>query len=58
MLNRFMLGIDTYTPQRWLRVDAVMRWQRQLLNALPKEVARKIGHENGERVIANRFNKD
>lgn len=53
--DRFMLGIDTYTPQRWLKVDAVMRWQRQLLNALPKEVASKIGHENGERVIARRF---
>ncbi len=56
--DRFMLGIDTYTPQRWLRVDTVMRWQRQLLNALPNEVARKIGHENGKRVFASRFNKD
>ena len=54
--DRFMLGIDTYTPQRWLRVEVVMRWQRQLLNALPKKVASKIGHENGERVIASRFN--
>ena len=55
--DRFMLGVDTYTPQRWLQVQSVMDWQRQLLNALPKEVAKKIAHENGERVITNRFKR-
>ena len=48
--DRFLLGIDTYTPQRWLQVNEVMQWQRQLLAALPGGVARKIAHQNGERI--------
>jgi hypothetical protein len=50
--DRFMLGIDTYTPQRWLEVNEVMRWQRALLADLPVDVARKIALENGERLVA------
>lgn len=53
--DRFMLGVDTYTPQRWLQLESVMDWQYELLDALPKHVARKIAFENGERVITNRF---
>ena len=48
--DRFLLGIDTYTPQRWLQVNEVMQWQRQLLAALPAGVARKIAYQNGERI--------
>jgi len=48
--DRFLLGIDTYTPQRWLQVNEVMQWQRQLLAALPSGVARKIAYQNGERI--------
>ncbi len=53
--DRFMLGIDTYTPQRWLKIKQVMQWQRALLAALPHEVAHKIAWQNGQRVIASRF---
>ncbi|MGD9390697.1 MAG: amidohydrolase family protein [Thioalkalispiraceae bacterium] len=48
--DRFLLGIDTYEPQRWLQLNNVMQWQRGLLAALPAEVARKIAAENGERI--------
>jgi hypothetical protein len=48
--DRFLLGIDTYTPQRWLQVNEVMQWQRELLAALPADAARKIAYENGERI--------
>ena len=48
--DRFMLGIDTYEPQRWLKINSVMHWQRQLLAALPDDVARKIAYQNGERI--------
>jgi len=48
--DRFLLGIDTYTPQRWLQVDEVMHWQRELLAALPADTARQIAYENGERI--------
>jgi hypothetical protein len=48
--DRFLLGIDTYEPDRWLRINSVMQWQRQLLAALPKDVAKKIAYENGARL--------
>lgn len=48
--DRFLLGIDTYTPQRWLHINNVMQQQRELLAALPDDVARKIAYENGERL--------
>lgn len=48
--DRFLLGIDTYTPQRWLHINNIMQQQRELLAALPDDVARKIAYENGERL--------
>lgn len=48
--DRFLLGIDTYEPQRWLQIKNVMSWQRELLGALPYEVARKIDYENSEQI--------
>lgn len=52
--DRFLTGIDTYEPQRWLQIKNVMRWQRELLSVLPKNVARKIAYENSKR-ITKRF---
>ena len=54
--DRFLLGIDTYQPQRWLQINNVMRWQRQLLAALPEDVASKIAYDNSER-ITRRFDQ-
>ncbi len=54
--DRFLLGIDTYQPQRWLQINNVMQWQRELLAALPNEVARKIAYDNSER-ITRRFDQ-
>jgi hypothetical protein len=48
--DRFLLGIDTYTPQRWLQINEIMQWQRELLASLPGDAARKIAYENGERI--------
>ncbi len=48
--DRFLLGIDTFTPQRWLQINEVMQWQRQLLATLPADVARKIAYQNGEHI--------
>lgn len=53
--DRFMLGIDTYAPQRWLEIQSTMNWQRSLLKALPAHVAQAIAYENGNRVIYDRF---
>ena len=54
LADRFLLGIDTYEPQRWLQIDNVMLWQRALLMALPHDVARKIAYDNSE-WISQRF---
>ena len=54
--DRFLLGIDTYQPQRWLQINNVMLWQRELLAALPDDVARKIAYDNSQR-ITRRFDR-
>lgn len=49
--DRFMIGIDTYTPQRWLQVEEVADAFRALLDALPEDSAERIAHGNAERVL-------
>ena len=49
--DRFLLGIDTYEPPRWMQIDNVMQWQRELLSALPADIAKKIAFENGNRLL-------
>lgn len=46
--DRFVLGIDTYSPQQWLQINNVMQWQRELLSVLPEDVAVHIAYKNGE----------
>jgi len=55
--DRFLLGIDTYSPQRWLQVQNVMMWQRELLAALPDDVARQIAYDNNE-WVTRRFDNN
>jgi len=49
--DRFLLGLDTYTPQRWLKLNYAMQWQRDLLDTLTIETAKKIAYDNGDRLI-------
>lgn len=49
--DRFLFGLDTYTPQRWLQLNYAMQWQRDLLNTLTIETAKKIAFENGDRLV-------
>ena len=49
--DRFLLGLDTYEPQRWLNIKPAMQWQRDLLDVLPVEIAKKIAFENGDKMI-------
>ena len=46
--DRFMLGTDTFTPERWYYVGEHARWSRQWLADLPPDVAERIGWKNGE----------
>ena len=49
--DRFVLGSDTFTPERWHYVIENARWSRQWLSDLPPDVARKIAYENGDRLF-------
>lgn len=53
--DRFMLGTDTFTPERWGEVGNYASWARRWLADLPPEVAKRIAHENGERVLTAAF---
>jgi predicted TIM-barrel fold metal-dependent hydrolase len=55
--DRFMVGTDTYVPERWHFVSEHARWSREWLSALPRDVAEKIAYRNGERVIRGWWQK-
>jgi hypothetical protein len=46
--DRFMVGTDTFTPERWYYVGEHARWSREWLADLPREVAERIAYRNGE----------
>ncbi len=46
--DRFMVGTDTFTPERWHYVAEHARWSREWLADLPREVAERIAYRNGE----------
>jgi predicted TIM-barrel fold metal-dependent hydrolase len=49
--GRFLLGTDTYTPERWHFVGELARWSRAWLADLPGEVAERIAFRNGDALI-------
>jgi predicted TIM-barrel fold metal-dependent hydrolase len=46
--DRFMVGTDTFTPERWHYVIEHANWSRRWLADLPPEVAERIAWKNGE----------
>jgi predicted TIM-barrel fold metal-dependent hydrolase len=44
--DRFMIGTDTYTPERWYFVEEHASWSRAWLKSLPRDLAERIGWEN------------
>jgi hypothetical protein len=46
--DRFLVGTDTFTPERWHYVVEHARWSRQWLADLPPDVAERIAWKNGE----------
>lgn len=50
--DRFMVGTDTFTPERWPYVVEHARWARQWLAQLPPAVAERIAWRNGEALFA------
>ncbi len=52
--DRFLLGTDTYTPERWHYVPEHAAWARGWLADLPPEVAERIALRNGEALFASK----
>lgn len=46
--DRFMIGSDTYSAQRWPYVVEHANWSRGWLAGLPKDVAERVAWRNGE----------
>ncbi len=55
--DRFMVGTDTYEPQRWSIVGSNGTWLRKWLADLPMEVAERIAYKNGESLLTAAFSK-
>ena len=51
--DRFMVGTDSYTPERWHYIPGHADWSRQWLADLPKDVAERIAWKNGEQVLGS-----
>ncbi|MDX1376436.1 MAG: hypothetical protein R3357_12765 [Burkholderiales bacterium] len=53
--DRFMVGTDTFTPERWYYIGEHAQWSREWLKDLPPELAERIAWKNGETVIRAAF---
>jgi len=51
--DRFMVGTDTFTPERWHYVIEHANWSRQWLADLPAEIAERIAWRNGESLFGS-----
>jgi hypothetical protein len=52
--DRFLLGSDTWIPERWLSYDQIMADYRGWLKQLPKAQAERIAFGNAERLFGPR----
>jgi hypothetical protein len=50
--DRFMVGTDTFTPERWLYVGELARLARGWLSALPRDVGEKIAWRNADTLLS------
>ena len=46
--DRFMVGTDTFTPERWPYIVEHARWSREWMRDLPAPLAERIAFRNGE----------
>ena len=49
--DRFMLGTDTYTPERWYYVAEHAAWSRAWLGELPRDLAERLAYRNAEALL-------
>lgn len=51
--ERFMVGTDSYTPERWHYIPEHAAWSRAWLADLPRDVAERIAWKNGEALFSS-----
>jgi len=51
--DRFLVGTDTFAPERWYYIVEHADWSRVWLKDLPREVAERIAYRNGEALFGN-----
>jgi hypothetical protein len=51
--DRFMVGTDTFTPERWHYIPEHAEWSRRWLADLPRNVAERIAWKNGEELFGS-----
>lgn len=49
--DRFMVGTDSFTPERWPYVVEHANWSRAWMKDLPPDIAERIAYKNGESVF-------
>jgi hypothetical protein len=49
--DRFMVGTDTFTPERWHYIGEHAEWTRRWLATVPKDLAEKIAWRNAEAML-------
>jgi hypothetical protein len=52
--DRFLLGSDTWVPERWASYGEIMAGYRVWLAQLPPDIAAKIAHGNARSLFATR----
>ena len=52
--DRFLLGSDTWTNERWFGYDTIMQTYRGWLAQLPEDQAKRIAHGNAERLFGGK----
>jgi hypothetical protein len=49
--ERFMVGVDTYSPQRWKNYDSAVTVMRNWLVQLPDDIAKRLAYGNAATVF-------
>lgn len=49
--DRFMVGTDTFAPERWYYISSHADYSRAWLSDLPDDLARNIAFQNAERML-------
>lgn len=50
--DRFMVGTDTFAPERWYYVSDHADFSREWIKTLPKELIERLAYKNAEEMIA------